>query len=461
MEKAKLALKSRVHEEERMDKSAKDLDPDHVRPNLVVPALSSRNSSSPSSPQPLPPANDDKTTDLCNSEMGDRRDLDDASSGRDVVVLDVSRTFWSQPSSKSSTLFLPNSDSSDDDPVRKKHKPDVEVITSRDETCQSEEEGCGRTNQKSGRTPSLMFSSKNPRMPSEAPAILRKPRNPRLNLRGHIMGYARTGSQISVVPKGSDLSEEEEEEDVDQLMSDAVEAPCDLPTHGDTSASVPDKVVDNVPGPPIRTSDPVDLTLDEDDDVEDPSSLLSQACASSLATSSSISHVNKVIRPEIIRSDTTGPDISLKFDIDHVRQVWAERPKKNQGGGGEKQRESDLDGVLVDAGVANTENDEKAVDALSRVIEKDDFATMDIVGQFNLGFIVVRLRKTVVPNGGDDADEMDDLFIVDQHAADEKYNFETLQSTTVIQSQKLMRSGIPFLIKQVFSFSIADENPWS
>ena len=96
-----------------------------------------------------------------------------------------------------------------------------------------------------------------------------------------------------------------------------------------------------------------------------------------------------------------------------MKQAWAERPKESKR---EKQREPGLDEVLVDASVANTENDEKAVDALSGVI---DFATMDIVGQFNLGFIVVRLRKTV-SNGSDDPDEMDDLFIVDQHAADEK-----------------------------------------
>jgi len=76
------------------------------------------------------------------------------------------------------------------------------------------------------------------------------------------------------------------------------------------------------------------------------------------------------------------------------------------------------------------------------VIEKQDFATMDVIGQFNLGFIVARRRKTVAAGNGQiglaDA-VMDDLFIVDQHAADEKYNFETLQQTTIIKSQKLFR----------------------
>ena len=49
---------------------------------------------------------------------------------------------------------------------------------------------------------------------------------------------------------------------------------------------------------------------------------------------------------------------------------------------------------------------------------------MDIIGQFNLGFIIARLSG--------------DLFIVDQHASDEKYNFETLQRTTRLQPQKLV-----------------------
>lgn len=50
---------------------------------------------------------------------------------------------------------------------------------------------------------------------------------------------------------------------------------------------------------------------------------------------------------------------------------------------------------------------------------------MDVVGQFNKGFIITRLRG--------------DLFIVDQHASDEKYNFERLQKEARIQSQLLIK----------------------
>ncbi|XP_061519472.1 mismatch repair endonuclease PMS2 [Anopheles gambiae] len=72
----------------------------------------------------------------------------------------------------------------------------------------------------------------------------------------------------------------------------------------------------------------------------------------------------------------------------------------------------------------NPTSNKAAESELQTEITKDDFAKMEIVGQFNLGFIIVRLG--------------DDLFIVDQHATDEKYNFEDLQRTTVLQNQRLV-----------------------
>lgn len=74
------------------------------------------------------------------------------------------------------------------------------------------------------------------------------------------------------------------------------------------------------------------------------------------------------------------------------------------------------------------------IDSKNTVVEQEletelsgsDFSRMKIIGQFNGGFIIVQLD--------------DDLFIVDQHAADEKYNFETLQRTTELQTQKLVIS---------------------
>ncbi|XP_055311447.1 mismatch repair endonuclease PMS2 [Sitodiplosis mosellana] len=67
---------------------------------------------------------------------------------------------------------------------------------------------------------------------------------------------------------------------------------------------------------------------------------------------------------------------------------------------------------------------QSAENELKTEISKKDFVRMEIIGQFNLGFIIVKLDE--------------DLFIVDQHATDEKYNFETLQKTTVLNHQPLV-----------------------
>ncbi|XP_022854684.1 DNA mismatch repair protein PMS1-like [Olea europaea var. sylvestris] len=66
-----------------------------------------------------------------------------------------------------------------------------------------------------------------------------------------------------------------------------------------------------------------------------------------------------------------------------------------------------------------------ATNELERLFRKEDFAQMKVIGQFNLGFIIGKLDQ--------------DLFIVDQHAADEKYNYERLSQTTILNQQPLLR----------------------
>ncbi|XP_039286166.1 mismatch repair endonuclease PMS2 [Nilaparvata lugens] len=74
--------------------------------------------------------------------------------------------------------------------------------------------------------------------------------------------------------------------------------------------------------------------------------------------------------------------------------------------------------------IIDPSKNELAEKELSREITKDMFQKMEVIGQFNLGFIIAKLKS--------------DLFIVDQHATDEKYNFETLQKTTTLTNQKLV-----------------------
>ncbi|KAF2101655.1 DNA mismatch repair protein MutL [Rhizodiscina lignyota] len=75
-----------------------------------------------------------------------------------------------------------------------------------------------------------------------------------------------------------------------------------------------------------------------------------------------------------------------------------------------------------------------AEERLSLTVSKADFARMRILGQFNLGFILALRPASSISNHSSD-----ELFIIDQHAADEKYNFERLSSTTVVQNQRLVQ----------------------
>ncbi|KAI9736062.1 MAG: hypothetical protein M1818_006238 [Claussenomyces sp. TS43310] len=109
-----------------------------------------------------------------------------------------------------------------------------------------------------------------------------------------------------------------------------------------------------------------------------------------------------------------------------------------------------LDQVMskYDMKLAHEEEPRDALDSataeekLSLTILKSDFAKMKIIGQFNLGFILACRTSFPLAESSQDAAAGDDLFIIDQHASDEKYNFERLQATTVVQSQRLVNPKI-------------------
>lgn len=121
-------------------------------------------------------------------------------------------------------------------------------------------------------------------------------------------------------------------------------------------------------------------------------------------------------------NDYERQDIEIPFDIRRYklknRQEFCQYKCKNN------VRDTRLNNSGID-----TQDNEVAERELGRIILKRDFDLMEIIGQFNLGFIIVKL----------DNSNCNDLFIIDQHASDEKYNFETLQHHTKIQSQRLIR----------------------
>ncbi|RYP07490.1 hypothetical protein DL764_002497 [Monosporascus ibericus] len=134
------------------------------------------------------------------------------------------------------------------------------------------------------------------------------------------------------------------------------------------------------------------------------------------------------------KKDATFPlQQNLRIDESRIRSTLADRDVY-------------LGKSLLESGSAPSANRLDADDAeekLSLKISKSDFDRMKIIGQFNLGFIIAvrpAERATNTTSRGDGATgEDDELFIIDQHATDEKYNFERLQASTVVQSQRLVQ----------------------
>ena len=65
-----------------------------------------------------------------------------------------------------------------------------------------------------------------------------------------------------------------------------------------------------------------------------------------------------------------------------------------------------------------------SLDKMKRVFNKHDSKNMEIIGQFNKGFIIAKLEN--------------DIFIIDQHATDEKHRFENLMKNCKMKSQPLL-----------------------
>lgn len=134
---------------------------------------------------------------------------------------------------------------------------------------------------------------------------------------------------------------------------------------------------------------------------------------------------------------------TVRVDFDRLSHLWAGRSSSSSQS---RALRRSLAKVQAAAGPSNAGTDGSAEKELSRVIAKHDFNAMAVIGQFNKGFIIARLKKSPAhaETDGEDlhqsgAEPADDLFLIDQHAADEKYNFENLQITTKIQSQMLVR----------------------
>ncbi|KAJ8522796.1 hypothetical protein ONZ45_g689 [Pleurotus djamor] len=382
--------------------------------------------SSPPAPAELP--NETQSTPLFLDADSDGDDPDDSVS----VVLDTTRAAWTQPSETPDRHREVPED--EDEPPRKKRrsegvqrkivdmfKPSSLPKISRDDAATGGEEMHvdEPPPTRTLRAKSQVYEKTSVKSPQR--------------LASQLKIFAMPGSQAP-------LEEEADDDQIDEEVIHQVDSPDDTnETPNDHRSDDEASVRSATPTLPLVTSkmpipELVDLTGDDlfEDDIPTipaPGSSLTSSVASA-----------PIPRPEVIKSTDNETDITLRFDITHITGVWANLRRDFVNSFEDILSPPSHDPPMDVSSISSTQDEAKATQTLTRVIEKSDFARMDILGQFNLGFIIVRRQKRSVDDDTNLAGApTDDLFIVDQHAADEKYNFEQLQQTTKIKSQSLLK----------------------
>ncbi|CAF0854931.1 unnamed protein product [Brachionus calyciflorus] len=162
----------------------------------------------------------------------------------------------------------------------------------------------------------------------------------------------------------------------------------------------------------------IDLTIDQSITIHKESTRLDQTQLDITQTPTS------QIKSTLSQTLSSRREKTLNFDLkklsdNHAKMIYEEIKSKAL----RDEKEKDI--------VSNLRFKSKNIDSkdaeseLDRCITKEDFLRMRVCGQFNKGFIITQLDS--------------DLFIVDQHAADEIYNFETIQKNGKMQKQKLLQ----------------------
>jgi DNA mismatch repair protein PMS2 len=281
-------------------------------------------------------------------------------------------------------------------------------------------------------------------------------KNARISMRARLAGFARDGvrvvrdkddedgpeeeegaeDEVEGVKRGSKKVEIDDDDDDDCEADDKVSSSTDVvdetmavdrPDSEDAAPKPKAKAKARAPTVSPATKEVDDSELSEEflllEDSPSDGALPSHTVA---ATTSSSNDAVSRIRTEIVRTVIGGAP-PLAFDLERTTSAWSAYLERRAVSAPQPApRSSDLEHADLAA------DNENATATLTRVLSKADFGSMRVVGQFNRGFIVARLRKTDGAGAS-----TDDLFIVDQHAADEKYNFETLQTTTRLESQRL------------------------
>lgn len=154
-----------------------------------------------------------------------------------------------------------------------------------------------------------------------------------------------------------------------------------------------------------------------------------------LPTKMSTARANSLLSSRFSGDTIVGVQIDMNVSVNDIKQHLTDVQALMHDEQHLDQPSSKITGDTYAASKVNAE------ETLSLTISKADFGKMRIVGQFNLGFILAT-RPQVTENTSDAKSMQGDLFIIDQHASDEIYNFHHLSATTTLTPQPLVRPHV-------------------
>ncbi|GAM84571.1 hypothetical protein ANO11243_025670 [Dothideomycetidae sp. 11243] len=256
-----------------------------------------------------------------------------------------------------------------------------------------------------------------------------------------LRAFAASGSQESRKDhEDAESDNASEVEDVDDGSDAASDMEVDSPSvQGSLSTSRDIRSVS--PTLPVQEEISVHDDDDSDDEYMDENNkkakeearvaklIRAAEAAAAAPTEETLRRASQVFRNTSRRKDST-------LNLTQVLSVQEETLRIHQ-------HAPDADGLAGKGGKSGDKDEPldalKAEAKLSLTISKSDFAQMKIIGQFNLGFILATRPASQLDGVDTDSTQSEDhLFIIDQHAADEKFNFERLSSTTNLTPQRLV-----------------------
>lgn len=251
------------------------------------------------------------------------------------------------------------------------------------------------------------------------------------------------GSERMEVDEVDEVDDEEEEEEEEEAVKmeegedeeDDIVVVDNRAAEGDLDLS--DDEVMIVPSQGKEIDDDDVLIIESAPQVQEEAAEVDLERIAHLAFLDSVTRIPPTFTPEIVGIQQA-TDTTLPFSFDSIAHLWS---TSSSIASSSKISPSP---VIASLNGASVDQENEAAEAtLSRVVNKEDFESMQVIGQFNLGFIIARRTVSLGKGKGKEGEEggavQDDLFIVDQHASDEIYNFERLQADTIIQSQRLLQ----------------------